>query len=232
MRNDYVHIDVLLDRSGSMKRIRNDIIGGFNFFLQTQKQHPSYATLSLTQFDCYGSDPCFSIVHHFIPVQNIPELTKETFAPRGNTPLFDALGRGITKLGEYLSNMSENERPFKVIYVVITDGEENSSKKFSKQQILEMINHQIESYKWDFVFLSADPAAFREAQTLGFRTQQSMIYAANAVGVRNMYSSFGEATSQVRSGLKNSVTFTEEDRKKQKDAEKSVKKGKEIFNNV
>jgi uncharacterized protein YegL len=224
MRNDYVHISILLDRSGSMERIRNDIIGGFNTFLNPQKQHSGYATLSLTQFDLpNGGKPRFEEVYHFIPIQNVAELTTSTFIPRGNTPLFDALGESITKLGEHLSSMPEEVRPFKVIYVVITDGEENSSKKFSKQQILEMINHQIESYKWDFVFLSADPAAFREAQTLGFRSNQSMVYAANTIGVRTMYSSFGEATSKVRSGLKDSVTFTEEDRKKQKDAEKAPK---------
>ena len=96
---DYTHIAVILDRTGSMESIRDDTIGGFNAFLNEQKQQPSKATLTLVQFD--SQDP-YEVIHQVKTIKEVPELTKETYVPRATTPLLDAIGRGINDLEKCL----------------------------------------------------------------------------------------------------------------------------------
>jgi len=124
MKKDYTHISIILDRTGSMETIRDDTIGGFNTFLNDQKKQPGIATMTLVQFDTV--DP-YEIIHKFKPIQEVPELTHETYIPRASTPLLDAMGRGINDIEKSLAELSEEERPSKVVVVVITDGMENAS---------------------------------------------------------------------------------------------------------
>src|SRR6185436_3857887 len=100
MKNDYTHISIILDRSGSMASIRDDTIGGLNSFLRDQKGQPGTATLTLVQFDT--QDP-YEVIQHFTPIDEVPQLTRESFVPRGGTPLLDALGRGVNDLDETLN---------------------------------------------------------------------------------------------------------------------------------
>ena len=129
MKNDYTHIVVILDRTGSMDSIRDDTIGGFNAFLSQQKAEPSFATLTLVQFDSQDS---YEIVHRFKALDKVPDLTRETFVPRASTPLLDAIGRGINDLESSLANLAEDHRPSRVVMVIITDGAENASREFNK----------------------------------------------------------------------------------------------------
>ncbi len=84
MENNYTHISVILDRTGSMESIRDDTIGGFNSFLKDQKNQEGKATLTLVQFD--SQDP-YEIIHHFSPINEVPELDRRTFVPRASTSL-------------------------------------------------------------------------------------------------------------------------------------------------
>ena len=79
------------------------------------------------------------VVHRFAPVQEVPALTRETFVPRASTPLLDAIGRGINDVERSLADIMENYRPSKLVFVVITDGQENASREFRRDQILKMI---------------------------------------------------------------------------------------------
>lgn len=92
MKQNYTHFTVILDQTGSMETIRDDMIGGFNAFLEKQKAEPGTATLTLVQFD--SQDP-YDIIHRFKPIEDVPKLTRKTYVPRASTPLLDALGRGI-----------------------------------------------------------------------------------------------------------------------------------------
>jgi len=99
MEPGYTHIMVILDRTGSMESIKDDVIGGFNSFLETQKASPGRATITLVQFD--SQDP-FEVVYAYRDVQDAPLLTSKTYVPRACTPLLDALGRGMTELSRAL----------------------------------------------------------------------------------------------------------------------------------
>jgi len=168
---DATHIAVLLDRSGSMGAVKDETISGFNYFLQEQKAVGDNAFFTLVQFDSQSTD----MVHEARPVRDVPDLNQDSYQPRGSTPLLDALGETINRTGKTLAAIPEANRPDKVVFVVITDGEENASHRFTKTQVKEMIEHQTTKYNWQFVYLGANQNAFAEAGGVGI----SMAHAAN-----------------------------------------------------
>ena len=210
---DYTHISVILDRSGSMESIRDDTIGGFNTFLNEQRQQPGKATLTLVQFD--SQDP-YEVIHRFLPVGDVPELTPATYVPRATTPLLDAIGRGINDLEKCLFDMPPAERPAKVVFVVITDGQENASREFRRDQILKMIKDKEGHYGWQFVFLSADLDAMEDAERQGFQPRFSLAFDKTGKGTRDAWGSVSEKISNVRYSKTLDASFTDEDRAKQK----------------
>jgi len=209
MKSDYTHITVILDRTGSMESIRDDTIGGFNAFLTQQKAEPGLATLTLVQFDT--QDP-YEVIHQFQILSEIPELTRETFVPRASTPLLDAIGRGINDLEKSLIDMEENKKPSRVVMVIITDGQENSSREFKKDHIEKMIREKQEKFDWQFVFLSADLAAIGDAINHGIHARSSMSYDKNRRGTAAAWNSTSQRIADYRSARSNSVSFTDEDR--------------------
>jgi Mg-chelatase subunit ChlD len=163
MRKDFTDITLVVDRSGSMEAIRQDAMGGVNRFILDQAEKPGEAVLTLVQFDTE-----YEFVHRAKPIKDVPEYV---LTPRGGTALLDAVGRAINETGERLAAMPEANRPGLVVFVVMTDGEENSSKEFSKSQIKEKISHQQNNYGWQFVFLGANQDAFAEAGAMGMQAQ-------------------------------------------------------------
>lgn len=159
MRNDLTDLTVVLDRSGSMESCRGDAEGGLNALVRKQCEQPGTCLFTLVQFDTI-----YEFVHTAVPIQDVPKCTLE---PRGSTALLDAVGRAIVETGERLKKMDEAERPGLVVFVIITDGQENSSVEFSKAKVKEMIERQQNVYKWQFTFLGANQDAFAEAGGIG-----------------------------------------------------------------
>ncbi|MHC4857938.1 MAG: hypothetical protein ACYTBY_09170, partial [Planctomycetota bacterium] len=138
-------------------------------------------------------------VHKFKPLQDVPELTHETYVPRASTPLLDAMGRSINDIEKSLAELGEEERPSKVVVVVITDGQENSSREFRKDQIVKMVKEKTEKDDWQFVFLSADLSAFVDAGAMGVMDHKRMMFAKNAVGSQRAWSGLSASMSSYRS---------------------------------
>lgn len=164
-------IAFVMDRSGSMRKFQQDTIGGFNTFLNDQKNYPSECVMYYTHFDHK-----YEIIHKYKPIQEVPELTPSTYVPRGNTALMDAIGRTIVQVGSDLADKPEDERPSTVIFVIQTDGLENASHEYKNQQIAEMIKAQQEQYAWQFIFMGASLEAFDQASELGVPMAASMQY--------------------------------------------------------
>jgi hypothetical protein len=101
--------------------------------------------------------------------------------PRGNTALLDAVGRAIVETGERLRALPENERPGLVVFVIVTDGQENSSREYTKARVKEMIEHQQNVYKWQFTYLGANQDAFAEAGGMGIRLAGAAHYSDKAI---------------------------------------------------
>lgn len=194
----HVTIEVVVDRSGSMGMIANDAIGGYNTWLSAQQALPGEATLTLTLFD-----------HEFIvssarPIREAPPLSSETYVPRGSTALNDAIGRALGRL--------EAANPDKAILVILTDGQENSSTEFSKEQIKERIT-KAQERGWQVVYLSAHIDAFAHSAQYGVRASNTMQFTADAAGVARAYSSTVTLNSSYRSG-DDSVTLEDTDTQK------------------
>lgn len=210
--NTKTHISVILDRTGSMESIRDDTIGGFNVFLKAQQEQAGSATLSLAQFD--SQDP-YEVIHSFRKISTVPELTHETFIPRACTPLLDAMGRGINDLEQNLSEMAPDNRPGKVVVVVITDGHENASHEFKKGQIERMVQDRQQKLDWQFVFLSADLAGIDDALSAGVEQRRAMAFSATPKGTRAALCSVSERIADYRNDVTDEVAFSDEDRASQ-----------------
>jgi hypothetical protein len=217
MKQDYTHISVILDRTGSMESIRDDTIGGFNTFLKEQKVQAGTATLTLVQFD--SQDP-YEVIHRFQQIKDVPELTRETYVPRASTPLLDALGRGINDLEKSLAELKKKDRPSQVIFVIITDGQENSSKEFRKDQIEKMIKERTEKDNWQFAFLSADLAAIDDAINLGIHADAVLLFEKSGKGTHRAWDALSARTSDFRSKRKQKMGFNQEDRDDSEDPKK------------
>jgi hypothetical protein len=204
-------ITVVLDRSGSMASISNDVIGGLNTFIQAQAQVEGEACFTLAQFDHE-----YEVVHDHVPVKDVPPLTAQTYVPRGSTALLDAIGRTIVATGARLASMAEADRPQVVLFAVQTDGLENASREFTRQQIFDMIRHQETKYSWQFVFLAADQDAIAEGGKMGFAPAAALDYSKDGTGVAAMFSAMSEKVEEVRSGKAARVAFSQADRARTK----------------
>jgi len=189
MKKGLSEIVVVLDESGSMSFGKKDTIGGFNEFLKSQKKMEGEANFTLVKFSDY-----YKVVNESVNIQEAQELNESNYTPSASTALLDACGRTINRLGDRLRNLSENKRAETVIFAIITDGEENSSKEFTRTQITEMITHQKDKYKWEFLFLGADIEAW--GQEIGIHTNISF---SKDDMMRNM-KGMSYYTSNVRAG--------------------------------
>lgn len=193
MNKNLTEIVCVIDRSGSMHSIRSDAIGGFNSFLDSQKQEAGEAKLTLVLFNHE-----YEQVHNGVAIQKVKPLNDATYVPAGMTALLDAVGRTIDDVGLRLSRMPEKERPSKVIMAILTDGLENASKDYTRDRIFDMIEHQRHKYNWEFVFLGANQDAIATARTLSIDAQDTVNFSATGKGIRDVYGSLSKRVSQTR----------------------------------
>ncbi|NNE00551.1 MAG: VWA domain-containing protein [Pirellulaceae bacterium] len=173
MKTDLTDITLVVDRSGSMESIRDDAQGGINAFIREQAGLPGQALITLVQFD---TD--YEFLAKGVPATDIAPYELQ---PRGATALLDAIGRAINETGQRLSQINESDRPGLVVFVVMTDGLENSSREFTTNKIKQMIEHQQTHYQWQFTFLGADQDAFAEAGALGIAAGGAATFAKQKV---------------------------------------------------
>jgi uncharacterized protein YegL len=179
----------ILDRSGSMEAVRLDAIRGFNNFLGEQEEIGDDVLFTLVQFDDQ-----YEIVHNGVNIKEVPKLDYNTFVPRGSTALYDAIGRTINDVTARHGKADEAELPAKVIVAILTDGEENSSKEFIKEDVFDMIQRQTDYYNWDFIYLGANQDAIKEASQIGIKSQSSINYSSASDG----FTSMSNSVSQIR----------------------------------
>jgi hypothetical protein len=193
-QGDRTHFSVILDRTGSMDSIREDTIGGFNGFLREQQAQPSPATLTLVQFD--SQDP-YEVLQKFAPIGQVPPLTPATYVPRASTPLFDAIGRGINDLAARLDAMGAEQRPARIVFVIVTDGQENASQEFTGEKVRAMLDERRKA-GWQFVFLSADEKAIRDGGCLGVTEDYSMAVEKDSHGTQRMWRAISARSMEFR----------------------------------
>lgn len=158
-----VHVYFLLDRTGSMAAIADDVIGGFNTFLTNQQAKPGECVMTLVQFDSEGP---FEILHDAVPLDQVQPLTVETYVPRGGTPLLDAEGRLIVRAEVRAADRKEAGKPVEaVIFVTYTDGRENASREWTFDALSR--RKALHEGDWAFLYLGVGHDAYKQSSAVG-----------------------------------------------------------------
>jgi hypothetical protein len=199
MNMNLTEIVFLLDRSGSMGGLESDTIGGFNAFIEKQRQLEGETIVTAVLFD-----DRYEILWNGIDAHKV-KLTDKEYYVRGCTALLDAVGKTILDVGHRLSQISKDERPGKVIFVITTDGLENASREFTYEKVKELIKHQQEKYCWEFIFLGANIDAAKEANSIGIAMDNAYNFEASKNGVENMYCVVSEAVTEKRRSTRKTV---------------------------
>jgi uncharacterized protein YegL len=179
-------IIMVLDRSGSMSGLEDDVIGGFNSFVSEQKKLKDTATLTTVLFD-----DKYEILHDNIDLQEVKSITNKEYIVRGGlTALLDAIGKTIKRVGPH-TNKKDN-----VLFIINTDGKENYSKEFNSEQIRDLVKRQEEKHGWKFVFLGANIDSFAEGRNMGIN--QNFNYQKTEIGIHNLYAAMSDTTTMYR----------------------------------
>jgi hypothetical protein len=212
---DATHIICIVDQSSSMGIIQGQAVEGFNKFLNEQKAQPGAATFQLTLFDYPGYNEAYKGDLKDAPEMSLGEQSgKILYSPRGCTALLDAVGKTVNSAGAWLSEMPEHDRPNKVLCVILTDGEENSSKEFDNHKIAEMVAHQRDKYNWEFLFLGANIDSWHAANMMGIGRANAVNFVASGKGVQQAYAVSNLAARQYRAcgqSVSHSVAKTTDD---------------------
>lgn len=200
---NYTALMLIIDRSGSMSSIRDDMVGGLNGLLEEQKKQPGLLTVSVVSFDNE-----VELSHRMAA----PSGVTVELDPRGSTALYDAMGFGINTMASDIDALPEHARPSTVQVIVVTDGEENASGEYSGKLIKKLVTEKTKSENWDFVFLGANQDAVMKAAELGIGEGSALTYDAGSEGVKNMASSANRYMSDRRQ--QQGAAFSPEERRK------------------
>lgn len=190
----YTEVVVIIDRSGSMSPFLKDTVGGYNSFIKKQKELPGDAKLTTVIFDDH-----YEVLENAIDIKNAREMTENDFRPRGMTALLDAIGKTISNLNRRMDTLMAMDRTNKVLFAIITDGQENASREYNKHTIKALIE-QHTAKGWKFDFLSASLDAIQEAYTIGIPISNTMNFTNTSKGVDHSYQVMTMSASAYRSG--------------------------------
>lgn len=196
---------LVVDRSGSMQSIREDMEGGIKTLLDEQAKAPGACVVTVAQFDDQ-----YELLFQGVPVA---EVTGYELVPRGSTALLDAIGRSIGEVSNWLGQINEVRRPENVVFAVVTDGLENASHEWSRDKVMAAVKERSDA-GWQFTFLGANQNAIQEGEGLGVGAASAMTYSATPGGARAAMSSLSASVSRLRSGADQSLAYTEEERRR------------------
>ena len=194
-QNEELDLVFVLDESGSMQGVESDTIGGYNGMLDKQRSSSNNVKVTTIVFN-----DCAKIVHDRADVSTIANLTSKNYQPGGCTALLDAIGLGLKHISDIHKNMPANLTRPKVMFVVITDGLENASQKYSIEKIRKKIKKKQEKDGWEFVFLGANIDAIAEASKIGIGHNRVANFAATSMGVIGTFDCLSECIVSFASG--------------------------------
>ena len=187
----------ILDRSGSMAGLESDTINGFNGLLNKQRTQEGEALITTVLFD-----HDYELLHDRIDIKLINNISEKEYYVRGSTALLDAIGLTIDKIGNVQKMTRVEDRDQKVLFVITTDGMENSSHKYSYSRIKHMIENQKSKYNWEFIFMGANIDAIEMASRFGIDSDRAVNYKSDKKGTQLNYESMSKVMSNLRSNHK------------------------------
>lgn len=201
MNTKITELVFILDRSGSMGGLEGDTIGGFNGMIDKQRKdlkkrgdQSEKVNITTVLFDDQ-----VEVIHDRFDIAIVEPLTDDDYYVRGCTALLDAVGFAILKVSNIQKRLPEEMRAGKVIFVITTDGLENSSREYSYSQVKALIEQKKEE-GWEFLFLGANIDAGREAEKIGIARNRSVTYENDSKGVELNYITVGSAIRKAVAG--------------------------------
>lgn len=185
----------ILDRSGSMAGLEKDTIGGFNSMLAKQRKEAGDAYVSTVLFNSEST-----VIHDRVDIDKVRDLTEDDYFVRSSTALLDAVGSAIHHIKNVHKYARPEDRPDKTLFVITTDGMENSSHRYSYEQVRKMIEHEQEKYGWEFIFLGANIDAAKEAGRIGIRPERAANYHCDSEGTEMNFMAISSLVSTMRCG--------------------------------
>lgn len=193
MKKGLTEIVFILDKSGSMSGLESDTIGGYNSFLERQKKVEGEALVSTVLFSDYTN-----VIHDRVEIAKVEPLTDKQYTVDGCTALLDAIGGAIHHIGNVHKYARDEDRPEKTVFVITTDGQENSSREYTYAKIKNMIERQQEKYGWEFIFLGANIDAIGEASKLGIASNRAVRYECDSAGTMLNFACMSESIKELR----------------------------------
>ena len=193
MKKDLTELVFILDRSGSMHGLEPDTIGGFNSMIEKQKREAGEALVSTVLFD----SAC-QVIHDRVDLRKVGPMTEKEFCVGGCTALLDAIGGAIHHIGNVHKYARKEDVPEHTLFIITTDGMENASRRYSSDEVKDMIERQKQKYGWDFLFLGANIDAVETAGHFGIDADRAVNYHADSEGTQLNFEVLSEAITQVR----------------------------------
>lgn len=190
--NNKTEIMFILDKSGSMACLTEDTVGGFNSLIEKQRGEEGECYVSTLLFD---SDR--KLLHDRLPLDRVPRMTAGDYTPCGSTALFDAVGWAIRHISDIHKYARPEDIPGRTVFVITTDGMENASHRYGREEIRRLIREKREK-GWEFLFLGANIDAAETADSMGISRERAVNYHADSEGTKNVYDSIGDALCSVR----------------------------------
>ncbi len=193
MRKGLTEVIFILDRSGSMSGLEADTIGGFNSMIAKQKKEEGEAYISTVLFDDQTE-----VLYDRVPIQRVEPMNDNQYYVRGCTALLDALGGAIHHIGNVHKYAREEDRPEKTLFIITTDGMENSSHQYSYEKVKKMVERQKKKYGWEFLFLGANIDAIEVAGRFGIAANRAINYECDSKGTQLNYEVLSRTVSEFR----------------------------------
>ena len=193
MNEKLTELVMILDRSGSMRGLEEDTIGGFNSMIDKQKEFEGDVTVSTVLFNHYTK-----VTHDRVSIQEIEPMTGEDYFVGGSTALLDAVGGAIHHIKNVHKYAREEDRPAKTVFVITTDGMENASRLYTYNKVKRMVEEQQEKDGWEFIFLGANIDAIRTAGRFGIRADRAARYRNDKDGISLNYKTVSDAVKKIR----------------------------------
>lgn len=210
MKNNITELVFILDRSGSMSGLEDDAVGGFNSTLENQKAQDGKVYVSTVLFDNFSE-----VIHDRIDINEIQPMTRSDYYVHGCTALFDAVGDAIRHIANIHKYARPEDVPEYTIFCIMTDGMENASYKYSRDNIKEKINHQIQKYGWEFIFLAANIDAFEAAEHIGIPRNHVANWSHSPSGMELCHDAMNFAITNARTNCSDTTNLDEYIKEKQ-----------------
>ena len=192
-KNNTTELVFILDRSGSMHGLEQDTIGGFNSMLEKQKKEDGKVYVSTVLF----ADTA-EVLHDRADLQTVELMTEKTYFVGGCTALLDALGGAIHHIANIHKYARPEDVPAHTLFVIITDGLENASRRYSAERVKQMVRHEQEKYGWEFLFLGANIDAVETAAHFGIGADRAVTYCSDSAGTQLNYDVVSDTVSMMR----------------------------------